>query len=198
MIALPGLAGPFIPGLPHDARGFIPTDADARVAGCADVYAAGDATTFPLRQGGLAAQQADAAAEAIAARLGAIARAEPFRPVLRGVLLTGGAPLYLRAVVGDGGDPGRAARRDEPVEQRRPAGAVVASGQGRRPLPGAAARDGPPAGAADLADERPRAAPTPRTAARTTRWPSRSRSPTRTPAAATTARRSTRSTRRGR
>ena len=99
MIALPGLAGPFIPGLPHDARGFIPTDAHARVLGCAGVYAAGDATTFPLHQGGLAAQQADAAAEAIAASLGAIARAEPFRPVLRGVLLTGGAPLYLRAIL---------------------------------------------------------------------------------------------------
>jgi sulfide:quinone oxidoreductase len=100
VIALPGLTGPSIPGLPHDARGFIPTRADARVVRCDDVYAAGDATTFPLRQGGLAAQQADAAAETIAARLGAIAHAEPFRPVLRGVLLTGGAPLYLRAVLG--------------------------------------------------------------------------------------------------
>ena len=100
VIALPGLAGPFLPGLPHDARGFIHTGPDGRVPGCDDVYAAGDATTFPLRQGGLAAQQADAAAESIAARLGAIAQAEPFRPILRGVLLTGGAPLYLRAVVG--------------------------------------------------------------------------------------------------
>ena len=100
VIALPGLTGPFIPGLPHDRRGFIPTSADARVIGCDYVYAAGDATTFPLRQGGLAAQQADAAAETIAARLGAIDHAEPFRPVLRGVLLTGGAPLYLRAVLG--------------------------------------------------------------------------------------------------
>ncbi len=100
VIALPGVTGPFLRGLPHDGRGFIPTDAHGRVPGCREVYAAGDATTFPLRQGGLAAQQADAAAEEIAARLGAIARAEPFRPVLRGVLLTGGAPLYLRAVVG--------------------------------------------------------------------------------------------------
>ena len=99
VIALPGLVGPFLPGLPCDARGFIPTDAHARVFGSACVYAAGDATTFPLRQGGLAAQQADAAAEAIAASLGAIAKATPFRPVLRGVLLTGGAPLYLRAVL---------------------------------------------------------------------------------------------------
>ena len=87
-------------GLPRDALGFIPADAHGRVAGLRGVYAAGDATTFPLRQGGLAAQQADAAAESIAAELGAIARPQPFRPVLRGVLLTGGVPLYLRAVVG--------------------------------------------------------------------------------------------------
>jgi sulfide:quinone oxidoreductase len=100
VIALPGVTGPFLRGLPHDARGFLPTDAHARVPDCSEVYAAGDATTFPLRQGGLAAQQADAAAESIAARLGAIAHARPFSPVLRGVLLTGGAPLYLRAVVG--------------------------------------------------------------------------------------------------
>ena len=100
VIALPGVGGPFLRGLPHDARGFLPTDAHGRVTGCVDVYAAGDATTFPLRQGGLAAQQADAAAEAIAVRLGSIAHARPFTPVLRGVLLTGGAPLYLRAVVG--------------------------------------------------------------------------------------------------
>ncbi len=100
VIALPGVTGPFLRGLPHDARGFIHTDAYGRVPGCSEVYAAGDATTFPLRQGGLAAQQADAVAEAIAARLGAIAHAQPFSPVLRGVLLTGGAPLYLRAVVG--------------------------------------------------------------------------------------------------
>ena len=102
VIALPGVTGPFLRGLPHDARGFIPTDAHGRVPGCGEVYAAGDATTFPLRQGGLAAQQADAVAEAIAARLGAIAHAQPFSPVLRGVLLTGrrAAVYILRAVVG--------------------------------------------------------------------------------------------------
>ena len=114
------------------------------MSGCAGVYAAGDATTFPLHQGGLAAQQADAAAESIAASLGAIAEAEPFRPVLRGVLLTGGAPLYLRAVLGAEEAPvARRARRAR-VEHRRPAGPVVASGQGRRALSGAAPRDRSP------------------------------------------------------
>jgi sulfide:quinone oxidoreductase len=105
VIALPESAGPYIPGLPHDAHGFIPTDLHGRVEGCEAVCAAGDATTFPLRQGGLAAQQADAAAETIAARLGAIGTARPFRPVLRGVLLTGGAPLYLRAEIDADTDP---------------------------------------------------------------------------------------------
>jgi sulfide:quinone oxidoreductase len=100
VLALPESAGPHLRGLPSDEGGFLPTDAHGRVAGCNGVYAAGDATSFPLRQGGLAAQQADAVAETIAWRLGAVARPRPFRPVLRGVLLTGGAPLYLRAEIG--------------------------------------------------------------------------------------------------
>jgi len=69
------------------------------------VFAAGDATAFPVKQGGLAAQQADAVAEAIAASAGADVDPQPFRPVLRGVLLTGGAPRYLRSdISGDAGD----------------------------------------------------------------------------------------------
>ena len=96
-IALPPLEGPWIEGLPGDDHGFIPVDAHGRVTGARGVYAAGDATTFPIKQGGLATQQADAAAEAVAADLGLRTTAEPFRPVLRGLLLTGGAPLYLRA-----------------------------------------------------------------------------------------------------
>ena len=101
--------------------------------GVEDVFAAGDATTFPLKQGGLATQQADAAAEAIAADLGAAVRPAPFRPVLRGLLLTGGAPLYLRSRLTPDGEPsGHAARR-------LAARAVVAAGQDRRPLPRAAA-----------------------------------------------------------
>jgi hypothetical protein len=61
-----------------------------------DIYAAGDITVFPLKQGGLAAQQADAVAEVIAAAAGAPLTPEPFAPVLRRLLMTGGAPLYLR------------------------------------------------------------------------------------------------------
>ncbi len=96
VITLPVLEGPRIHGLPHDKHGFIPVDAHGRVAGVADIYAAGDITAFPLKQGGLAAQQADAVAEMIAAAAGAAVTPEPFTPVLRGLLMTGGAPLYLR------------------------------------------------------------------------------------------------------
>jgi sulfide:quinone oxidoreductase len=99
-VALPELLGPRIPGLPHDADGYLPVDEHGRVVGSADVFAAGDATAFPLKHGGLAAQQADAVAEAIGARLGAVSHPEPFRPILRALLLTGDAPLYLHAELG--------------------------------------------------------------------------------------------------
>lgn len=68
-----------------------------RVAGEAAVYAAGEVTSFPLRQGGLATQQADAVAQAVAAACGAAVEPEAFSPVLRGRLLTSGAPLYLQS-----------------------------------------------------------------------------------------------------
>lgn len=97
VIALPMPVGPAIRGLPQGPSWFVPADVHGRVPGVADVYAAGDATTFPLKQAGLATQQADAAAESIAAEFDAPIVPSPFRPVLRGLLLTGGAPLYLRA-----------------------------------------------------------------------------------------------------
>ncbi len=105
VISLPMLLGPTINGLPGDQNGFIPVDDHGAVIGLDDVYAAGDATTYPIKQGGLAAQQADAVAEAIAARAGADVVPQPARPVLRGVLLTGGVRRYLRREVGaDGGE----------------------------------------------------------------------------------------------
>ena len=73
--------------------------------GLADVFAAGDITSFPVKQGGIAAQQADAAAEMIAANAGADLTPQPFRPVLRGLLLTGRQPRYLRhELTGGAGD----------------------------------------------------------------------------------------------
>jgi sulfide:quinone oxidoreductase len=109
-IALPELVGPRIAGLPHDDDGYLPVDAHGCVAGVADVYAAGDATAFPIKHGGLAAQQADAVADAVGARLGAVGHPEPFRPVVRVLLLTGGDPLYLQAEL-----PGAATVSTEPL-----------------------------------------------------------------------------------
>jgi sulfide:quinone oxidoreductase len=105
VVALPRLEGPRIAGVPRDAHGFIQTDASGCVHGLTDVYAAGDATSFPVKQGGLAAQQADAAAEAIAAMAGAELTPQPFRAILRGLILTGGAPLFARAELTGTGQP---------------------------------------------------------------------------------------------
>ena len=60
------------------------------------VWAAGDATDFPLKQGGIATQQADVAARSIAARAGAPVGLERFSPLLRGILLTGRGAWWLR------------------------------------------------------------------------------------------------------
>jgi sulfide:quinone oxidoreductase len=101
IVSLPLLSGPRLAGVPCDEHGFIPVDAHGRVEGIEDVYAAGDGTTIAIKQGGLAAQQADAAAAHIAARLGADIDPEPLRPVLRGLLVTRDGPRYLRAELRD-------------------------------------------------------------------------------------------------
>jgi sulfide:quinone oxidoreductase len=97
VVSLPVPEGRRIPGIPVDGRGFVRTDEHGRVDGREDVYAAGDMTAFPLKQGGIAAQQADAAAESIAALAGAPIEPRPFRPVLRGLLLTGLTPRFMAA-----------------------------------------------------------------------------------------------------
>jgi sulfide:quinone oxidoreductase len=105
VVALPRLRGPRIDGLPQTVEGFLPVDAHGQVHGLDDVFAAGDVTSFPVKQGGIAAQQADAVAEMIAASAGADLTPQPFRPVLRGLLLTGKRPRYLRhELTGGAGD----------------------------------------------------------------------------------------------
>jgi sulfide:quinone oxidoreductase len=105
IVTQPRLVGPRLRGIPAGRDGFINTDGHGRLAGLDGVFAAGDATGFPIKQGGLAAQQADAVAEAIAATVGGDVEPQPFRPVLRGLLLTGGRERYLRAdISGEAGD----------------------------------------------------------------------------------------------
>ena len=102
VLAMPRLEGTQITGITVDSEGFIRTDRSGRVDNLIDVYAAGDATAFPIKQGGIAAQQAVAAAQAIAADAGADVTPEPFEPVLRGLLVTGGEERYMRSELGGG------------------------------------------------------------------------------------------------
>ncbi len=147
VVTLAQLDGPAVPGLPADESGFILVDEHSRVVGLQDVYAAGDGTSFPIKQGGIATQQADAAADGIAAGMGAAVTPSAIRPTLRAVLLTGIAPTYMRAqIAGSSGGsfeiaatplwwpPGKVAgrhlapylagheplSRDETLEDRRP------------------------------------------------------------------------------
>jgi sulfide:quinone oxidoreductase len=102
VVALPELYGPAVRGLPTAEHGFVPVDLHAKVRGVERVYAAGDATDFAIKHGGVSAQQADAAAEAMAALAGAPVEPQPFHPTIYGMLLTGGAPRYLRARITGG------------------------------------------------------------------------------------------------
>jgi sulfide:quinone oxidoreductase len=97
VIAVPRLAGQRISGVPADWNGFTLTDDLGRVEGAPDVYAAGDMTRYPVKQGGLAVQQAEVVARAVAESLGADLEPEPMQRILRARLVGGDAPLYLRA-----------------------------------------------------------------------------------------------------
>jgi sulfide:quinone oxidoreductase len=100
VVALPRLVGPEIAGLPSDDQGFVLVDDRFHALVPADVYAVGDGAAYPLKQGGIAAQQADLAAEWIAAGLGVPLQPRPFEPRLRAILLTGVAPMYMRSRAG--------------------------------------------------------------------------------------------------
>jgi sulfide:quinone oxidoreductase len=104
ILALPRLRGRAPQGIAADADGFVRVDPHCRVIGAPGVWAAGDGIDFPVKFGGLAAEQADAAAADIDADAGAVVERRPFRPVLRGRLLTGQGSRYLRydAAGGDG------------------------------------------------------------------------------------------------
>jgi sulfide:quinone oxidoreductase len=102
VITLPELHGPSLPGVPSAHDGFIPTDPYGKVRGLQSVWAAGDATDFPVKHGGLAAQAADTAAQAIAAAAGLADAPTAFHPTIRATLLTGGKPINLAARITGG------------------------------------------------------------------------------------------------
>ena len=103
IVSLPRIEGRALRGVAADANGFIPIDEQCRVAGMGEhVFAAGDTTSFPVKQGGLGAQQADVAAAGIAALAGDHEPAE-FEPVLRGSLIAGERRrLFFQARLEDG------------------------------------------------------------------------------------------------
>ncbi len=103
IVALPELYGPSTPGVPkHGGHGFIPVDPNGRVPHLDGVYAAGDATEFPVKHGAIAAQQADVAAESIAALAGVPIEPTQFHPRIFGMLIGGQRPLYLSAYITGG------------------------------------------------------------------------------------------------
>jgi sulfide:quinone oxidoreductase len=101
VIALPLLEGRKLDGIPATAHGFIPVDDAGLVDGLDGVYAVGDATDRPIKQGGLACQQADVTAAHIAARAGAPIEVPPLSQVLHGRLLTGTSDRFLRREPGE-------------------------------------------------------------------------------------------------
>jgi sulfide:quinone oxidoreductase len=102
VIALPELYGPVVRGIPLGENGFIRVDPHCAVPDVEGIYAAGDATDFPIKQGGIGSQQADIAAQSIAALAGAKVTPERFDPVIHGMLLTHEEPRYLTAQITGG------------------------------------------------------------------------------------------------
>jgi sulfide:quinone oxidoreductase len=109
VVTVPLVRGPQMPGVPATGLyGLIPIDRHARVADLPQAYAIGDATDYPVKQGAIACQQADAAAESVAARCGLDIVPVPFEAQLRATLLTGsGAPILLNGGQGPDKLPGR-------------------------------------------------------------------------------------------
>ena len=108
VVALPELRGRRFTGVPARRSGFVPVDSAGRVEGLEDVYAAGDTTTFPIKQGGLAANQADIVAQTIAASLGAPTKEIRAPQVLHARLLGGERPVFVRTEFDWRGRPTRA------------------------------------------------------------------------------------------
>jgi sulfide:quinone oxidoreductase len=134
IIALPQLHGPELRGLPSDGGGFIPVDEYGQVRGVDGVWAAGDATDFPVKQGGVAAQHAVSAARGIAALAGVSLEVAAFAPVLEGVLMTGGTKRHLRCRPASEGVAGESTFTEVPLGSHPP---KIASRYLEAHLPGA-------------------------------------------------------------
>lgn len=120
ILALPALYGPSTPGVPKGSPdGFVAIDPYCKVRGLERVFAAGDATDFAVKHGSIAAQQAVTAAHGIAALAGADVEVKPFEPVIHGVLLSLGKPLYMSARI-TGGHGSSSEIREAPTDSAPP------------------------------------------------------------------------------
>jgi sulfide:quinone oxidoreductase len=124
VIAVPQLRAARLAGVPASWWGFVPTDAFGRVEGLEDVYAAGDMTTYPIKQGGLATQQADRIAHMIAGSVGSPVKELRSSQVLQARLLGGPRPLALRTELDWQGRPTAAALEYAEVTPSAPAAKV--------------------------------------------------------------------------
>jgi sulfide:quinone oxidoreductase len=70
LVTLPVLEGPALPGVPSTPDGFIPIDDHGAVCGLEDAFAAGDATTCPVKHVDVACSQASTIADVIAVHAG--------------------------------------------------------------------------------------------------------------------------------
>jgi sulfide:quinone oxidoreductase len=102
IVALPELYGPCVRGVPLSEHGFLRVDHFGKLLDMDGIYAAGDATDFAVKHGGIGSQQADVVAQSIAKLAGAAVTPERFHPVIRGMLLTGEEPVYLTARITGG------------------------------------------------------------------------------------------------
>jgi hypothetical protein len=107
VLALPELRGRRFTGIPASRSGFVPVDASGHVERLDDVYAAGDMTMFPIKRGGLAAQQADVVAQTIAAGLGIAVKQIRGPRVLHASVIGGESPVFLRTEFDWSGRPTR-------------------------------------------------------------------------------------------
>jgi sulfide:quinone oxidoreductase len=105
VVAVPEPHGPRVAGVPASWSGFVSTDRCGRVEGLANVYAAGDMTEYPVKQGGIAAQQADTIAQTIAGEVGAPVKELRNTMILRARLLDGDGALVLRTELDPLGRP---------------------------------------------------------------------------------------------
>jgi sulfide:quinone oxidoreductase len=122
VVALPELRGPSIPGLPFDNSGFVPIDNHTAVMNVEHVWAAGDATDFPIKHGGVSAQMVSCAQVRADTRRCAPNRKEPAsiaRPLLWGATCRDRHARARRLASEDRGEvPRPASRLSDPHDVR--------------------------------------------------------------------------------